>query len=134
MEDDLAWENAGAAIFGRTTPDLRPLVELLRGERPIPAGMRHMLAMMMDPDGDGYLHFQLKLDSLESKRRGIVEDLASMSIAADYYRRKESGKTSEVAAEETGEKFGIDSRTVYRRVERWKEFKRFLTNSPPDAK
>jgi hypothetical protein len=126
VTDDDLWLNASSAIFGRTDPDIRPLVELLHGDRPITPGIRHMLATMIDPDGDGYLHFKLKLESLANQRRGPQRDLESMKVAVQYRSERRAGKSSFDAALETAEKFGTDERTVYRHERRWKRVVDFL--------
>ena len=133
MDDDLAWENAGFAIFGRS--DMRPLVELLRTDRPIPLGIRDVLATMLDPDSEGYLHYKLELVSLETKRKGMERDLEALSVTGDYRERRHAGSSSEVAAEETAAKFKIDPRTVYRREQHWEKIRRFLSGTRrPDTK
>ena len=85
-----------------------------------------MLATMMDPDGDGYLHFKLKLVSIANTRRGPKSDWESMKVAAHYRGARHSGKSSLDAAFDTAEEFGLDERTVYRHENRWKKVVAFL--------
>ena len=115
MDDDLRWENACLAFLASTPPTLKPLADLLRTDEPIPQGIRDILAQMIDPDADAYLHFKLRLDSTETKRSNLFRDLEAMKVAADFSERPGS---REAAAEETGEAFGTSARNVFRFKER----------------
>jgi hypothetical protein len=110
MSDD--WNNAVTAFLASSQPTLKPLADMIRGNEPIPQGVRDMLATMLDPDAEAYLYFKLKLVSTENKRKNVSKDLEAMEVSADFAKRPE--KTREEAAEKTGEAFGIDPRTVFK--------------------
>jgi len=112
-EDD----EIGSGLFGRTPPDLTALVELLRSDRPISDGIRDMLAEMIDPDSNGYLYLRLKLVDIEGKVRNQARDVQTLEIAAYHEKLKISGKSSNKAAIETGEKYRMEDRRVYSRLQ-----------------
>ncbi len=89
-----------------------------------------MLATMLDPDGDGYLHYKLKLVSLENKRRGMDHDLKSLKVTVDYRRNQKRGEKN--PAEATALNFDIeDASTVYRHLRRWKKIQSWLKGKSP---
>jgi hypothetical protein len=112
------WMNASSSILAQTTPDLKPLVKLLRSfDREIPNGTRDMLATMLDPEGEGYLGFRFSLAKTKSP---TIMDPRRLDIATEYLRlHKEKIAADEMdparsAQEEIREVYGISERTVER--------------------
>lgn len=126
MNDDM-WINAGTAFLATSNPTLKPLADMIRSDQPIPKGIRDMLAQMIDPDSEGYLSFKLKLVSSDPTGAKSRADFDKLKIVSDFDTRyAQPGLTREVAAEETGEKYGVDPRTVFRHKNRIDRLKKWL--------
>ncbi len=124
-QDD-EWLDASAAIFGAKDPDVRPLVKMLRGNAPIPSGVRDMLAELLDPSVADYCDFKLELLDVSTKRNGLGKQFDDMMIAGEYERRLALGEKAENVAQDIADKKGIrglveknslTARTVFNYVE-----------------
>lgn len=102
-----AWDATGTAIFGSSEPDVRPLVAMLRGNAPIPPGIRDMLAELLDPDVHDYCDFKLELRDVSTTKKGLAVEFDNLIIAVDYERRLASGQKGEDAAQEIAENRGV---------------------------
>lgn len=127
LSKDDEWQNALVAIFGRTTPDLAPLADMLRAtDHPVPVGVRHTIADMVDPNAvGGYLGFRLEIRQVAS----ITHiDGKRMAIAIEYYNlHKEKTANGEMepskaSSEELAERHGISDRTVERYVHEFRDW------------
>ena len=76
-----------------------------------------MLATMIDPDSHGYLYLRLKIVDIEGKVRNQARDVKTLEIAAYHEKLKRSGESSNKAAIKTGEKYNMEGRRVYSRIQ-----------------
>jgi len=117
MSDELPWENASLAIFAQSEADLKPLATLLRGDLPIPPGIRHIIADLVDPDGPGVQRFRLELTNDETKRNNNLKYINQIiPVVVKYKSLLAEGISSQDAAITVAGNFSISDRTVYRYV------------------
>jgi hypothetical protein len=90
MSDEDEWMNAGYAMIANTPPDLKPMAALLRSKKPIPDGLRDLLADLLDP-GEAPLHnVRLTLEFISTEFISTPNKEAAFYekwIAVDAYDR-----------------------------------------------
>ena len=120
MFDEEEWAPAMLAATTRSTPDLRPLAQMLRADRPIPPGVRDWLAELCDPGKPDYLGARFQVVATQTiHKQG--EAIRHREVAVEFARARRSGETAEVAAERIGEAYGMDARTVQRHASTWRK-------------
>jgi hypothetical protein len=70
MGDD--WINAVEAFIAWTPPDQKPLAAMLRGDAPIPPGIRDALAELIDPGKPEYLGCKLVLKETGEIQKNLL--------------------------------------------------------------
>ncbi len=108
------------AVTAQSSPDLQPLAEMLRGNRPIPPGVRDWLAELCDPGKPNYLGVQLNV-VLTSTIRKQAEAIRHREVSVKFFEARRGGETAEVAAERIGEEYVMNARTVQRHAAAWKK-------------
>lgn len=104
LDVDLIWLNAITKL-----PNAKPLVELLRGDLPVPLGIRDLLAELLDPDVPDIMGGKL----IYKKTSGIERAISELRAVFDYYKLRDKGELSQEAAVRAGEIHRITDRTVY---------------------
>jgi hypothetical protein len=121
----LIWLNAITKL-----PDAKPLVELLRGDLPMPLGIRDILAELLDPGEPDIMGGKLifkKTSGIERVigrvvARGEADELGTTVKVVDsellavfeYYKLIAEKQSSQLAAFHAGELHGVVDRTIYR--------------------
>lgn len=127
MNDEDEWINAGCAIIGRgffpgpltrpdlkpIRPDLRPMAALLRGNKPIPCGIRDLLAELLDPGDPPLQNVRLTPEFINTERKDV--ELFQKWIAVGVYDRlRAEGASEEDALMEATKIFTRDKSVVHR--------------------
>jgi hypothetical protein len=71
MIDD-EWINAGCAMIGTTQPDPKPMTALLRSKKPIPDGLRELLAELLDPGEPPLYNVRLTPKFIETRNKDVA--------------------------------------------------------------
>jgi hypothetical protein len=71
MNDEDEWRNAVTAFIAGTPQDPKPLAAMLRGDTPIPPGIRDALAELIDPGKPEYLGCKLVLKETGETRKNL---------------------------------------------------------------
>jgi hypothetical protein len=98
MNDEDEWLNAGCAMIANTPPDLKPMAALLRTfEKPIPDGLRDLLADLLDPGDPPRHNARLKLEFISAEFSTANKEAAFYEkwIAVDAYDRLRAEGMSE---------------------------------------
>ena len=99
------WINA-FAVF----PDVKPLVQLLQSETPMPFGARKTLAELLSPGDPPIDRFVLEVKLNDQFDKMIRK----YNAVGDYVLQTSAGKSSDTAAEEAGAKQNVGARQVFR--------------------
>jgi hypothetical protein len=126
-EKEILWASAMVSIFENPqSPNLRPLVALLRSDMPMTASARDMLANLIDPDGDGCLYKRFKLVDISNGRNGTSKDIKKMLICSNYRERLDKGERAEDIVYDLAEKNSLSEKTIYNYVRDIESLRKWL--------
>jgi hypothetical protein len=101
MNDDDEWINAGCAMMASIRPDLGPMIALLRGHKPVPRGIRDLLADLLAPGDSPPYSVRLTLEFTRTQEFGTPRkenDFFKKWVAVGIYDRLRAEGASEKEA------------------------------------
>jgi hypothetical protein len=113
MNDEDEWINAVCAVIATTPPDLSPMAALLRGNKPIPPGIRDALAELFDPGEPPRYNVRLTPELIETQNKDVAFYMKWIAVGI-YDRLRAEGVSEEDALMEAAKIFPRDKSVVHR--------------------
>jgi len=104
MNDLDEWLNAGAGIIATIPPDPKPMAALLRSKKPIPDGLRDLLAELLDPGEPPLYNVRLTPEFINPPSKD-VEFFKKWNATGLYDRLRAKGVSEKDALREANKIF-----------------------------
>jgi hypothetical protein len=113
MNDLDEWINAGCAMMANTPPDLKPMAALLRGNKPIPCGIRDLLAELLDPGDPPLFNVRLTPEFISTPNKETALFMKWIAVGV-YDRLRAEGVSEEDALMEAAKIFPREKSVFHR--------------------
>jgi hypothetical protein len=106
MNDEDEWLNASSALIATIPPDPKPMAALLRSEKPVPHGIRDLLAELLDPGEPPLYNVKLTPKRIRTKRKEAELFNRTIGAIAEYDKLRNAGKSANDARAYVAKKYG----------------------------